>query len=87
MNKRIEELIEKAGLDCDECANLDPNLQEFAALVIKETLGVIFDGRQHAIAEFEISSRANIQKFILDTSCAAMGDTVKEHFGIKEWSC
>lgn len=87
MNKRIKALYEQAHVTL-ATPMLNEQYQAFSAekfaqLIILETLGVVCDVRTTARAEFEISNRTDLDKFIVNGSSARMVNAVNEHFGIK----
>ena len=85
MNKRINELAKQ----CETLSGygdqykVDFDREKFAQLIILETLGVVCEVRTTARAEFEISNRTDLDKFIANGSSANMVNAVNEHFGIK----
>jgi hypothetical protein len=88
MNAAMKELMvsaikgrQREGLLNDE-DKLEALLEQFAKLVVAKTLDTVCNARVDAIANFEISGRQDLNKFLVATSSVAMVSAVNECFGI-----
>jgi hypothetical protein len=74
MNQRIKELAEQAGFIPDNAPGMNPVLEKFAELIVKECMDIVSAG---------INNATDWDSSYWDQACGNRAQAIKQHFGVE----